>query len=71
MLREVEWFSEKLILSLEDYMENVYVLFVLGFIVFLVIYLIGLLLFDEIVGSFEYNQFYKFMSIMGCFLNDI
>ncbi|KAM7502390.1 hypothetical protein LguiB_001294 [Lonicera macranthoides] len=71
MLRETEWSRDRYVPSMDEYMENAYVSFAIGPIVFPTLYLVGLELSDEAARSSEANKLFKLMSNCGRLLNDI
>ncbi|THG11710.1 hypothetical protein TEA_021695 [Camellia sinensis var. sinensis] len=59
MLREAKWVSDKSVPTRDAYMTNGFVLFALGPIVLPALYLVGPVLSEEVVCSFEYKNLYK------------
>lgn len=70
MRKEAEWLKNKVVPSLDEYMENGYVSFALGPIVLPTLYFVGPKLPEEIVGNCEYKKLFKLMSTSGRLLND-
>ncbi|KAL0561314.1 hypothetical protein IC582_001737 [Cucumis melo] len=70
MRKEAEWLKNKVVPSLDEYMENGYVSFALGPIVLPTLYFVGPKLPEEIIGNCEYQKLFKLMSTSGRLLND-
>ncbi|KAK6930494.1 Terpene synthase, metal-binding domain [Dillenia turbinata] len=71
MGKEAEWGRDKVVPTMDEYMENGFDSFALGPIVLPTLYLVGPKLSEEIVASPEYHGLYKLMSTCGRLLNDI
>lgn len=71
MLKEAIWTKNDQVPTINEYMENGYVSFALGPIIFPVVHFIGPRLSEEIVQSSEYHNLFKLMSTEGRLLNDI
>ncbi|XP_038689056.1 ent-kaurene synthase, chloroplastic-like isoform X4 [Tripterygium wilfordii] len=70
MLREAEWARNKVVPTLDEYVENGYVSMALGPIVLPVVYLIGPKVSEEVVRSPEFHNLFKLMSTCGRLIND-
>ncbi|KAK6930388.1 Terpene synthase, metal-binding domain, partial [Dillenia turbinata] len=71
MGREAGWRREKVVPTIEEYVENGFDSFAVGPLVLPSLYLVGPKLSEEIVASPEYYELYKLLSICGRLLNDI
>ncbi|XP_038888073.1 ent-kaur-16-ene synthase, chloroplastic isoform X2 [Benincasa hispida] len=70
MRKEAEWLKNKVVPSMDEYMENGYVSFALGPIVLPTLYFVGPKLPEEVIGNCEYKKLFKLMSTCGRLLND-
>ncbi|KAI3688489.1 hypothetical protein L2E82_46104 [Cichorium intybus] len=70
-LREAVWSRDKLVPTMDEYIENGYVTVALGPIVLPTLYFLGLKLSEEVVNSSEYQSMFELMSTQGRLLNDI
>ncbi|XP_038689059.1 ent-kaurene synthase, chloroplastic-like isoform X2 [Tripterygium wilfordii] len=70
MLREAEWARNKVVPTLDEYVENGYVSMALGPTVLSTLYLIGPKVSEEVVRSPEFHNLFKLMSTCGRLIND-
>ncbi|KAK6930491.1 Terpene synthase, metal-binding domain [Dillenia turbinata] len=71
MGREAQWGRDKVVPTMDEYIENGFDSFALGPIVLPTLYIVGPKLSEEIVASPEYHSLYKLMATCGRLLNDI
>eukprot|EP00262_Sarcandra_glabra_P016323 TRINITY_DN5286_c0_g1_i6.p1 TRINITY_DN5286_c0_g1~~TRINITY_DN5286_c0_g1_i6.p1 ORF type:complete len:769 (+),score=128.18 TRINITY_DN5286_c0_g1_i6:398-2704(+) len=69
-MKEAEWVRNNSVPTMDEYMENGYISFALGPVIFPTIYLIGPKLSDEAARGPEFQNLYKFLSMCGRLLND-
>ncbi|KAK9074298.1 hypothetical protein SSX86_006895 [Deinandra increscens subsp. villosa] len=71
MLTEGKWARDRVVPTMNDYMENAYVGYTLGTFVLPALYFIGPKLSEDVVQSSEYRNLFEIMSTHGRLINDI
>ena len=69
-MTEAEWQRSQYVPTIEEYVENAFVLFGLGPIVFPALYFVGEKLLEHAVKDHEYSELFRLMSTCGRLLND-